>query len=1093
MSNFNLSALAVRERAVTLFLIILTAVAGAISFLSLGRAEDPAFTIRSMVVSVVWPGATAQEMQEQVAERLEKRVQEVDYFKKVESTARPGRVDLQIEFQTYAPSREVQNLFYQTRKRVQDEARNLPPGIVGPFVNDDFSDVYFSLYAVSAPGLAPRLLAREAEALRDRLARVQGVRKVDLLGERAQRIFVEFDNAKLANLGIPLTALADAIEAQNRLLPAGQIETRGARSYLRLNAGVADLDTLRALPVRAGKVLVRLGDIAKLRRGYEDPPSYLVRAGGEDVVLLGVVMRRGENGLTLGDALRKFSAEESKRLPLGLKLQQLTNQGDAIGRAVNLFQVKFFVAVAVVTLVSFLALGLRAGVVVAIAIPLTLALTFLLMLISGVNLDRITLGALIIALGLLVDDAIIAIEMMLVKMEEGWERIAAAAHAWNVTAAPMLFGTLVTVAGFVPIGFARSGVGEYAGNIFWVLAFALLVSWFVAVVFTPYLGVKLLPHMKPGSENHELYQTPRYRRLREVIQLCVRRRKTVVGATVALLVLAIATMAGPVKKQFFPGSDRPEVLVDIYLQEGSSIKMTDALTRRIEAILREMPEVKTLSAYVGAGAPRFFLALNPEQPNPGFAKIIAVTGNAAERNRVEEALKARVAAGEFAEARVRVHHLLYGPPVIWPVTIRVLGPEPLELRRIAESMRAIAKDVPHVSNPHLEWGERAPVLRLDMDPDRLRLLNLTPREVAQQLQFVLDGVPMTEVREDIRSVQVRARGLSASQPKDLSDLEIKTLDGRKLPVAQLGKLRVEFEEPVLKRYNRQPFIALNAELKGGQPIDVTNAVWAALADLRGSLPEGYHMQIGGSVEASGEADGSIKKLQPVMLALWLIFIMLQMRSFTGTFMVILTAPLGVIGAAVALVLFNQPFGFVALLGMIGLAGILMRNTLILTQQVSDNLREGMQQVDAVVEATVRRARPVLLTALAAVLAFVPLTTDSFWGPLAYVLIGGVAVGTLITLLFVPALYALWFRLPRTTALTDTVVVEKTSSREQLTRWLQAAVAKGRAATSLFTAARVAASARRLAKQISAASGRFGRAATKMASQLAGQLPGRGKN
>lgn len=1016
MSGFNLSALAVRERAVTLFFIILTAAAGAIAFLSLGRAEDPAFTVRVMVVSALWPGATAQEMQQLVAERLEKRVQQVEYFKKVETTARPGRLDMQIEFEEYSPAREVPNLFYQVRKRMQDEAQFLPPGVIGPFVNDDFSDVYFSLYALSAPGLPPRLLAREAEAVRDRLARVAGVRKVDLLGERAERIFVEFDNAQIANLGIPMASLLDAIEAQNRLLPAGQVETRGPRSYLRLNAGLADPDALRALPVRAGDGLLRLGDIAQVRRGYEDPPSYLVRAGGEDAVLLGVVMRRGENGLALGERLAAFAAEEATRLPLGLTLQQLTNQGDAIGQAVNLFQVKFFVAVAVVTLVSFLALGLRAGIVVAIAIPLTLALTFLLMFLTGINLDRITLGALIIGLGLLVDDAIIAIEMMLVKMEEGWDRVLAAAHAWNVTAAPMLFGTLVTVAGFVPIGFARSGVGEYAGNIFWVLAFALLTSWLVAVIFTPYLGVKLLPDAKRASgEHHEPYHTPLYRRLRSLIEACVRRRKTVVGLTAALLVLAIAAMAGPVQKQFFPSSDRPEVLVDIYLPEGSSAAATDAVTRRIEAALRALPEVRTLSAYVGAGAPRFFLALNPEQPNPAFAKIVAVTGNAAERNRVEAAMKARVAAGEFAEARVRVHHLLYGPPVIWPVSFRVLGPAPLELRRIAEAVRAVAQGVPHIVDPHLEWGERAPVVRLDMDPDRLRLLNLTPREVAQQLQFSLDGVPVTEVREDIRSVQVRARGLLTGRPKDLADLEIKTLDGRKLPVAQLGTLSTGFEEPVLKRYNREPFIAVHAEVQGAQPPDVTLAVWAALAELRRTLPEGYRIEIGGSVEKSGEADASIQKLQPVMLALMLIFIMLQMRSFTGTFMVIVTAPLGVIGAAAALLVFGQPFGFVALLGMIGLAGILMRNTLILTQQVADNFEDGMQALDAVVEAAVRRARPVVLTALAAVLAFVPLATDSFWGPLAYVLIGGVAIGTLITLLFVPALYALWFRLPKTRA------------------------------------------------------------------------------
>lgn len=1012
MTMINLSALAVRERAVTLFFIILTAVGGAKAFMSLGRAEDPAFTIRVMLVSAMWPGATALEMQQQVADPLEKRIQEVEYFKRVITVARPGRVDMQVEFYDYAPGEIVPTLFYETRKRVQDEAPLLPAGVIGPIVNDDFSDVYFSLFALTAPGMPPRQLVREAEAVRDRLARVKGIRKVDVLGERPEKIFVEFDNARIVNLGIPTQDVMEAIDAHNQLLPAGQFETEGPRSFIRLDAGDTDPDSLRRLSVRVGDRLVRLGDIADIRRGYQDPPGWLVRASGEDAILLGVVMSRGENGLELGERLEQFLAEEKRRQPLGMELIQLTNQADAIAEAVNVFQVKFFMAVAVVTLVSFAALGLRAGVVVAIAIPLTLGLTFMVMAATGTNLDRVTLGALIISLGLLVDDAIIAIEMMLVKMEQGWDRVAAAGHAWTVTAAPMLFGTLVTVAGFVPIGFARSGVGEFAGNIFWVLAYALIASWLVAVIFTPYLGVKLLPRIEHRGGHHDVYDTPRYRRLRALIRACVDRRRMVVGGTLGLLALSVLLMAGPVEKQFFPSSDRPEVLVDIYMPEGTAIEATDRVARRIEDIMRDMPGIRTLSTYVGAGAPRFFLALNPEQSNSAFAKIIAVAHSADERRAVEAALKEHVAAGEFPEARVRVHHLLFGPPVVWPVTIRVFGPDPLEVRRIAAAVRDIAATVDHVVDPHLEWGERAPVVRLKMDPDRLRLLNLTPRELAHQFHLEMQGIPVTNVREDVRAVEVLVRGLPEGQQL-LPDMELKTLDGRKLSVAQLGELEIDYEDPVLKRYNREPFIAVNAEVEGAQPLDVTQAVWAALADLRASLPDGYRLMIGGSAESSGEADASIQRMQPIMLALMLIFIMLQMRSFGGTFMVIATAPLGVIGAALALLLFGQPFGFVALLGLIGLAGILMRNTLILTQQVSDNLRDGMSERDAVVEAAVRRARPVLLTALAAAFAFIPLATDPFWGPLAIVLIGGVLVGTLITILFVPALYALWFRLPRT--------------------------------------------------------------------------------
>jgi multidrug efflux pump subunit AcrB len=1013
MSFPNLSALAVRERAVTLFFILLSVAAGLYAFLSLGRAEDPAFTVRVMVVSAVWPGASAEQLQSQVVDRLEKRIQEVEYLNKIETTIRPGRADLQVEFHDHTPSQKVPDLFYQVRKRMLDEAGRLPRGVIGPVVNDDFGDVYFSLMALTAPGLPLHELTREAEAIRDRLQRLPGLHKALLIGERPERVFLDFDMARLNNLGLSPQAVFDAIDASNQLLPAGSLELDGPRTYLRVMADLSDPERLAALPLRVGNRLMRLSDIASVRRGHEDPPTYLVRSRGQDALLLGVVMGKGENGLAFGQRLGEFVATEQARLPLGMELHPLTNQTDAISQAVNLFQIKFLVAVAVVMAVSMLAIGWRAGLVVGIAVPLTLGLTFLLMKLAGVNLDRITLGALIISLGLLVDDAIIAIEMMIVKMEQGWDRVRAASHAWNVTAAPMLFGTLVTVAGFVPIGFAQSGVGEYAGNIFWVLAFALLVSWAVAVTFTPYLGVKMLPRYEQHSSD-SLYQTPIYQRLRALITACVRRRKTVVGATLLLLALSVFAMASLVQKQFFPGSDRPEVLVSVNLPQGSAVGSTDATVHRLEAILAGMPEVRTLSAYVGAGAPRFFISANPEQPDPAFAKLIAIGHDAAARNRIMAELQRRIDAGEFPEARVRVTRLLFGPPVPWPVSFRIIGPDAVELRRIGNELRQLMAAHPHTSNTHLDWDERAPVLQIDADLDRLRQIGLTPRELAQQLQFQLGGVPVTELRQDIRTVQLQARADRTASGGVLlpGQIELRSQDGRKLSLAQLGRIEVRYEEPVIKRYNRERFLAVNADVDGAQPPDVTHELWARMAELRERLPEGYRIDIGGSVEQSGKADGSIQKLQPVMLALMLIFVMLQMRSFSGTFMVVATAPLGLIGAVLALLLFNQPFGFVALLGLIGLAGILMRNTMILTQQVQDNFDEGLDPWSAVVEAAVHRARPVILTALAAVLAFVPLTFDSFWGPLAYVLIGGVAVGTVISLLFVPALYALWFRLGR---------------------------------------------------------------------------------
>ena len=1008
MSLPNLSALAVRERSVTLFFLLLSVVAGFYAFSSLGRAEDPAFTVRAMVVSVVWPGATPEVLQNQVVDRLEKQIQEVAYTDTIETTIRPGQAAMVIRFQDSTPSEKVPDLFYQVRKRMLDEQSNLPRGVIGPIVNDDFADVYFSLLALTAPGLPMRELTREAESIRDRLQRLPGLQKAQLLAERPERVYLEFDQDRLNNLGLSAEEVLQAIEANNRLQPLGFVDLAGPRVYVRSNIDLSDLERLTSVPLRIGDQLITVSDLAEVRLGYEDPLSYIVRSNGEDAILLGVVMRAGENGLEFGERLREFVSAEQGRLPLGMSIQTLTDQAEAITQAVDLFQVKFLVALVVVMGVSILAIGLRAGLVVGIAIPVTLGLTFLLMKMAGINLDRITLGALIIALGLLVDDAIIAIEMMIVKMESGWDRVRAASHAWSVTAAPMLFGTLVTVAGFVPIGFAQSGVGEYTGNIFWVLAFSLLISWVVAVTFTPYLGVKLLPDYT-GHMGQDLYQSAFYQRLRGVITACVQYRKTVVFITVGLLAISAFGMATQVQKQFFPSSDRPEVLISVYAPQGSAIATTDQSVRRLEAILMDMPEVKSLSAYIGAGAPRFFVSANPEQPDPAFAKLIAIGEDVEGRDRIISALEARIAAGEFPEARVRVTRLLYGPPVVWPVSFRVLGPEADQLREIAHQIRTLMTGHPNIVMPHLEWDERVPTLYLDMDPENLGWMGLTPAEVARQLQFQLRGVAVTELRQGIRSVQLVARNARGEviMPEDL---EIKTRDGRKLSVQQLGKWQVRYEDPVIKRYNRDPFLAVQADVEGAQPPDVTKEIWSAMTALREQLPEGYRIEIGGTVEQSAKANASIQTLQPVMLALMLIFIMLQMRSFIGTLTVLATAPLGLIGAVLALLLFNQPFGFTALLGLIGLGGILMRNTMILTQQVQDNFKAGMAAREAVIEAAVQRARPVVLTALAAVLAFVPLTFDLFWGPLAYVLIGGVAVGTLITLLFVPALYALWFRL-----------------------------------------------------------------------------------
>lgn len=1004
--SFNLSVLAVRERAITLFFILLAFIGGVWAFLSLGRAEDPSFTIRAMIVSVYWPGATAEEMQAQLADRLEKRIQEVRNIHKIDSQIRPGAANLTIEFKDYTPSAMVPDLFYQIRKRMQEEATSMPAGVIGPVVNDTFSDVYFSLLSLSAPGLPFRDLSRQAESLRDELSMVPGVLKAVIIADRPERIYIDFDQNKLAALGVSQTEVQQQLSAASRLLPAGQIETKGPGLQLRVDARTDSFSELQQLSLRVGGKLVKLSDVALVHRGYEEPARLLARTGGDAAVLVGVVMQPGENGLVLGKALQQKLQDIQAQLPLGIELHQLTNQAEAISKAVDLFEIKFLVAVLVVMAVSVLAIGLRAGLVVGIAIPLTLGITFLLMKMVDINLDRITLGALIISLGLLVDDAIIAIEMMMVKMEQGIDRVRAASYAWSATAAPMLFGTLVTIAGFVPIGFAKSGVGEYTGNIFWVVGFALIVSWVVAVTFTPYLGVKLLPDVKAHA--HDPYQTPFYRKLRSLVQWCINRKKTVIVIVVAAFVLAVLGMAKGVQKQFFPSSDRPEVLVNIYLPHGTAITNTDAVALKVEQLLKGNDDVRSLSSFVGAGAPRFFISANPEQPDPSFAKILIVAKDADGRDRLISLLHQHIDAGEFSAARVRVTRLLFGPPVPWPVSFRVIGKDPLELRRIAYQVQDVMTANPNTVGTHLEWEERMPVLRLKLNPDQLLAYGLTAADVAQQLQFQFSGATVSQLREDIRSVDVVAR-LARPQALQPDSIELKTPQGKAVSIRQLGELVIDYEEPLLKRYNRQTYLAVVADVKGAQPNDVSNKIWAELADIQAKLPAGYRITQAGSVEESGKANASIQKLMPLMVALMLIFIMLQMRSFTGMWMVLATAPLGLIGATLGLMLFRQPFGFVALLGLIGLAGILMRNTLILTQQVTDNLNDGWAPRDAVVEATIHRARPVLLTALAAMLAFIPLTLDTFWGPLAFVLIGGVGVGTVLTLLFVPALYMVFFR------------------------------------------------------------------------------------
>ena len=1016
MMGFNLSAWAVRERALTLFLIIAVAVAGAYAFFSLGRAEDPAFTIKGLTVTAVWPGATANEMQDLVADKMEKKLQELRYFDKVETFTRPGYAFVSLNLRDTMPPKEKPNQFYEARKKMLDVTRELPRGVLGPFINDEFGDVDFAVYAVKAPGLPPRQLTREVEALRQKFLLTPGVKKVEILGERSERIFVDVSYKRLATLGLNAGQILDALNRQNVVTPSGVVETQGPRVEVRIDRGFDNLDQIRDLTLNAGGHSLRLGDIAEVRRGYEDPPSFLIRQNGEGAMLIGVVMQDGWNGLSLGKALTETEARIRAEAPLGLTMEKVSDQARNIAEAVDEFMLKFFVALAVVLVVSFGALGVRGGLVVAAAVPLTLGAVFVIMLFTGRNFDRITLGALILSLGLLVDDAIIAIEMMVVKMEEGLDRIAAASFAWTVTAAPMLSGTLITIIGFLPIGFAQSSAGEYAGNIFWIVAFALMVSWVVAVVFTPYLGVRLLKDVKPNPQGHDgIYHTPRYQQLRSAIRYCVDHRGLVAGATLGAFLLSVVGM-GAVQKQFFPNSDRPELLVEIYEPEGTAIGVTQGTVARIEAALRREPLAESVTSYVGQGAARFFLSLSPELPDPAFAKIVIQTKDAKARDELKHRLRRLIADGVAPEANIRLAQLLFGPPVAWPVAFRVVGPDVNKLRTISEQVAQVLRADPRTRTVTTDWGDRALGVRVVFDQARLRQIGLNPKDAADQIGGLMSGAPATFVREDVREVEVDLRATEAER-RDLAhlgDVTLVTRDGRSVPLSQIGTLKVEPQEPILRRRNREPEITVRCDISDGlQPPDVTSALLPKLDGIKKALPAGYRIETSGSVEESGKANGALVAVFPVMILLMLFVLMVQVRSFSMMTMVFLTAPLGLVGAVPTLLIFQQPFGFNAILGLIGLAGILIRNTLILTEQIKADKLSGLDDYHAVIEATVRRSRPVILTSLAAVLAFIPLTLSSFWGPLAYVLIGGTAVGTVLTLLFLPALYALWFRVRRT--------------------------------------------------------------------------------
>jgi multidrug efflux pump len=1018
MNRFNLSEWAITHQALVLFMILLIGAAGLFSYYKLGRAEDPSFTIKVMNIHVGWPGATAAELQTQVVDKIEKKLQELPHLDRVASYSQPGTAFIQVFLSDTTPPRKVKDLWYQARKKVGDIRGDLPAGIVGPNFNDEFGDVYSALYMMAAEGLSLADLKKRAEDIRQTLLRVPGVNKVDLIGVQPEKIFIEFSHAKLATLGITPQQIFDSVARQNAVTAGGSVETSADRIHLRVTGAFSGAEAIAAVPVQVDGRVFRLGDIATVKRGYEDPPGFLVREGGKPALGIGVSMQDGGNILALGEGLKAAMKSITSELPVGIEISQVADQPHIVSQSVSEFLRTFVEALGIVLLVSFLTLGLRTGIVVALSVPLVLAIVFIVMYAGGLDLHRITLGALIIALGLLVDDAIIAIEMMVVKMEQGFDRARAATYAWTSTAFPMLTGTLVTAAGFLPVGFANSSTGEYAGGIFWVVGLALIASWVVAVLFTPYLGLKLLPDFAKkraaaGHARHDpeaVYDTRIYRSLRHVIELCLRWRKTVVAATVGLFVTAIAAF-GLVQQQFFPTSSRTELFFEMRLPEGTSIGATNAAAKEAEKLLTGDADIVSYTSYVGQGAPRFWLGLNPVLPNSNFAQVVIVTRDLEARERVRSRLEKALAEGALAGARTRVDRFVFGPPVGYPVQFRVIGPDPLKVRDIAEDVRKVMASNKKLIEPHLDWGEQAKSIRLEVDQDRARAIGLTPQDVAQTLQTLLTGFSVTQYREGIETIDVVARAVPAERLDigRLPSLTISTRNGVAVPLSQIARIKYQYEEPILWRRNRDLVLTVRGDIVDGvQAPDVSNEVRPKLKSIEDALPYGYRIETGGAIEESVKANASLAAVFPAMAVVMLALLMIQLQSFSRLALVFATAPLGIIGGTAALLIANRPFGFVALLGMIALAGMIMRNTIILVDQIDHDIAEGHGRHRAVIDATVRRARPVVLTALAAVLGMIPLAESLFWGPMAITIMGGLLVATVLTLLVVPALYALWF-------------------------------------------------------------------------------------
>lgn len=1023
MSRFNLSAWALRNRALVLYAMILLGIAGAVSYTRLGQSEDPPFTFKAMVIRTQWPGASAEEVSRQVTERIEKKLMETGEYKFIRSYSRPGESQITFMARDEVRSDHLPQLWYQLRKKTGDVRHLLPPGVVGPFFNDEFGDTFGNIYALSGDGFDYATLKDYADRVQIDLQRVPDVAKVDLVGLQDEKIWIELSNVKLATLGVSLEQVQRALDQQNAVVPAGFFETPGERVQLRVSGRFETLDEMRQFPIRVGDRTFRLDDVAQVHRGFNDPPAPRMRFMGEDAIGIAVSMKPGGDILQLGKLLAAEFARLQNTLPVGMSLRKVSDQPQAVRDSVGEFVRALAEAVIIVLVVSFFSLGLRTGLVVGLSIPIVLAMTFAGMHLFDIGLHKISLGALVVALGLLVDDAIIAVEMMAVKMEQGFDRLKAASFAWETTAFPMLTGTLVTAAGFMPIATARSSTGEYTRAIFEVVTLALLLSWIAAVVFVPYLGDKLLPSRKHAAGNtdfarlheppHDPYRSPFYRRFRGWVEWCLRHRWLVIAATTAIFVASLGLFRF-VPQQFFPASARLEVIVDLKLAEGSSLLATDVEAKKLEALLANHEGIDSYVAYVGSGTPRFYLPLDQELPSASFSQFVILTHDIKAREAVRAWLIEQLPE-VFPQLQARVWRLENGPPVGYPIQLRVSGEHIDMVRALARQVAEQVRKNPHVTNVNLDWEEPSKVVRLNVDQERARAIGIDSSTLARFLQSSLSGSHVSFFREDNELIEVLLRGPTDERAAlgMLSSLSVPVAGGSTVPLAQIATLEYGFEEGVIWHRNRLPTVTVRADIYGKQqPASVVAQINPSLAPIRAALPIGYLLEVGGTVEDSARSQHSVVEGMPMLLVLVLTLLMLQLKSFPRVLMVVLTAPLGLIGVVMFLLIFRVPFGFVAMLGTIALSGMIMRNSVILVDQIERDISDGSEPWNAIIDATVRRFRPIVLTAMTAVLAMIPLSRSVFFGPMAVAIMGGLIVATALTLLFLPALYAAWFRVRR---------------------------------------------------------------------------------